>query len=109
MEFVGAGLFGSGVDKRGCSRTDVGAWEASGRDGEHVTGAGLGRKELCEEFAKGLTEDAGSLLECKSADPVEGVCSKAQLPEMLLLGDDKHAKRRTIMRHNRPVFDVEAT
>lgn len=59
---MGVGLRGRGIDKRGCSRTDAGAWEADGQDGERVTGAGVGRKELSDEFVKGLEEGAGSLL-----------------------------------------------
>lgn len=34
-----------------------------GKDGECIAGAGLGCKELCEEFVKGLEEGVGSLLE----------------------------------------------
>lgn len=63
LEFVGAGLRGGGVDKRGCVRTDVGEWDVGRQDGERVTRAGLVCKELCKEFAKGLYEGTGSLLE----------------------------------------------
>lgn len=63
MESVGVDLRGRGVDKRGCSRTDIGAREVGGQDVESVTGAGVGRKELCDAFVKGLEEGAGALLE----------------------------------------------
>lgn len=96
---MGVGLHERGVDKRECSRTDVDSWEVGGQDVESVTGAEVGRKELCAEFVKGLVEGADSQLELKSAVSVEGVRSKVELPEMLLLGDDTHAKRKTIERH----------
>lgn len=60
---MGVNLRGRGADKRGCSRTDVGAREVGGQDVESVTGAGVGCRELCDAFVKGLEEGAGSLLE----------------------------------------------
>lgn len=66
---------------------------------ESKTLEGVGHKELCDEFVKGLLEGDGSLLDSKLAAPMKGIRSEAELPEMLLLGDDKQAKERTSMRH----------
>lgn len=60
---MAVGLRGRGVDKRGCSRTDGGAWETDGQDVECVTLEGSNRNELCDEFVKGLVEGANSVME----------------------------------------------
>lgn len=44
-----------------------------------------------------------------SAAPVEGVLSKEELPERLLLGDDKQAKRRTSIRHSQAMIQHYTT
>lgn len=87
-----AGLCGRGETRRGCPGTDVGACEVGGHNVGSITGDGVGCTMLCDKFVIGLEEGAGSLLELKS-----GVRFKPEFSVMLLLGDGKEAKRRTIM------------